>query len=261
MGCLRDNLKYTPPPIEVFKRYGQGLVREADFAYHDLLSSLIEAQLRFVDREKFRAWALEPKYPHDPDLIDVYGSWAMLDDLLRQLHCMDPGERRKHEELDAGHGSPLEKTENGFADLSGRLAAWEIEAGKEFIYPAFNELFKRRLNAWEDNLDKVIRSDFEPTWEFWGTENDYRTERSLLEYTRMGVHILRHCELVTTVNNFTRMEPLPDFKACCTYLDELDKKFREALKKSKRDQIAPWADPSFWWYTPVTPTKKARTKK
>lgn len=251
MSKFKELMKYSPPPFQLFEKYGHGLLSEAMNAVNYAYSEFIEAQA--MDEEKFTTWGSKPLSTDEYDLIDLYGQWTKADDLLKRLEYMEPAERTKHLTL-----GPLksrldyEKISQKFANLTAELKAWEEEDGKRLIYPVLDHHLKRRMDYWEKYLD-YAGDDFEGDGERMVGIGDYCDERTRIEYAAMGIENLRF-----RFRESNRLKPLPYLQTFIKRRLELDERFRKAL--NGRYCPAPWADPAFWWHWPPKIEKKRQTK-
>lgn len=249
MARLSRHLQYEAADFSFFERFGRGLVYEAERATDRVITAYFEAWERFEDDpEWFTLWGSEIKGISEYDLVDMYASWTMGDDLLTRLACMTAEDRRKHENLDRPRCGSLKALEKRFAEISGEIVVWEIEAGKEYIYPSLDGLLRRRLNLWEEALNDAIRLEWNfDVDDYLTSVNEFCFERTLLEYVRIGVNVIRKYERPATAKDFKRLEPLPYYATFCARLDELDERFKMALAGER--YVVPWADRTFWWHT------------
>jgi len=258
MSFLKGINEYAPPDFSLFEKTGYGLVYQAYSALENAFMALYEAQLK--PREEYPAWSnLRKLVGHD--LVDIYGEWGMADDMVARLNCMESSELEKHLELDVpkfADGYSLEKANEEFIELTGKLAAWEVEEGKEFIYPALNRHLEGRIQNWEHLLARAEKEDFDENSAEPGIESmsDYCLERSKLDYAASAIHMLRFAKPTTAPKAFARLRPLPYYDTYCKRLEELDAKFRRVL--NGRYSYEPWADPEFWWHHPPKPQRQSK---
>lgn len=251
MISFKDMMKYSPPDISVFQKFGSGgYLSRAKFAVEIAEHDLVHARGRLLRDPN---WGSEPKLVPDSDLVSMYAYWTIADDMLKRLDRMDPKEREKQLALDAKYGT-FEDIAAKHADLDGRITEWERVDGKKVLYPALDRQLKRRLDTWEQGLNDIERHGFLEGDDPFESLADFCRERTIIEYAAMGIEILH-----MRYHEEGRMEPLPYLHTFLLRRLELDKKFRKVL--NGQYWFLPWYEKTFWWHHPPEGKKRTRRKR
>lgn len=235
-------MKYTPPNISLFKKYGRGYLALANDAVDFSESALVHSHKRLLENPER---STEPRSEPEEDFVEAYAYWTMADDLLKRLERMKPEEREEQLALDTKpeRGITFDEVSRKHADLTGLMVAWE-ERNKETVYPVIDRQLQRRLDTWEQLLERAEKDQFEPITygEDFESLHDFCGERDIIEYAAMGIKIMQ-------IRESGRLQPLPYLDTFIQRRLKLDERFRKAL--NGRYIFAPWADPKqFWWHYP-----------
>jgi hypothetical protein len=239
MNTSRAMNTFRPPDIKVFQKIGRGYLHEAYFAETNGRSTFFESVVKLGEDE---SWGIKPRGLLEEDLVDVYGYVTMADHMLKKLESMDRAEREKQLALDtdAESGITYEEVSKQQAELAAMIRVWE-EQKPALVYAALDRQLKRRLDSWEEALDRAKRINFVAEGPFESMD-EYMTYRDLLEYAAMGITELQ-------AEDSKRLRPLPYLSTFISRTRALDERFEEVL--NGRYEPAPWTDAQrFWWHYP-----------
>jgi hypothetical protein len=252
MARLRDLLKYNPPDFQIFQKWGSGYLWQAfngiTQANHGLLRTLQEKR----GPGGLKAWPGQRRGESEHDLLDVYAGWTKADDMLRRLEGMPAEEREKHLVLDTRDVLDYDEVVKDFAELTGEIAAMEIEGGDQY-QEVLNGLLQRRIDEWEnDYLPYAENVGFEYT-DPMTDPGDFCEERTTMEYALTGIHMLKYSGYASEPE-LQRLRKLPFYDTFVERVHASDDRFRKALKGERC--VLPWADESFWWHQPLEKDSK-----
>lgn len=242
MRSFKDMMKFKPPDISVFKKFGRGYLNRAHRAVQNAESDLVHARFNLLEDPLWGEKAIG--VPED-DLVEMYAYWTMADDMLKRLDRMEPEEREQQLALDTNPrlGCVFEEISDKHADIDGRITAWEGLDGKDKVYPALDRQMKRRLDTWEKGVLSAQKYGFdEDDVDPFESVGDLCDERTIIEYAALGIENLQF-------RYPGRMEPLPYLDTFLRRRIKLDNEFRKALRGQY--QYDPRMEfPEFWWCYP-----------